>query len=67
MYCRHCTRRRVVGVTDRVAPTERIEMGLKYIKEHKEIRDVLISGSDPLTLSDGKIEYVVSRSADSPC
>lgn len=61
MYCRHCTRRRVVGVTDRVAPTERIEMGLKYIKEHKEIRDVLISGGDPLTLSDGKIEYVVSR------
>ncbi|MGI6626940.1 MAG: lysine 2,3-aminomutase [Bacillota bacterium] len=61
MYCRHCTRRRVVGVTDRVAPAERIDKGLEYIREHKEIRDVLISGGDPLTLSDDKIEYVVKR------
>ncbi|QUL99629.1 MAG: lysine 2,3-aminomutase [Candidatus Fermentithermobacillus carboniphilus] len=66
MYCRHCTRRRVVGVTDRVAPPERIEQGLQYIREHKEIRDVLISGGDPFTLSDDKVEFIVRKIREIP-
>ncbi len=66
MYCRHCTRRRVVGVTDLVAPKERLDAGLEYIRNNKQIRDVLISGGDPLTLSDDKIEYVVKRLREIP-
>lgn len=66
MYCRHCTRRRVVGVTDRVASTDRIDQGIEYVRSNKQIRDVLISGGDPLTLSDDRIEYVVSRLREIP-
>ncbi|MEW6523204.1 MAG: lysine 2,3-aminomutase [Bacillota bacterium] len=61
MYCRHCTRRRLVGVTDRTAPPERIEAGLAYIREHPEVRDVLLSGGDPLLVSDEILESIISR------
>ncbi|MBP8620352.1 MAG: lysine 2,3-aminomutase [Firmicutes bacterium] len=66
MYCRHCTRRRVVGVTDRVAAADQIDLGIEYIKSHKEIRDVLISGGDPLTLSDDKLESIIRRIREIP-
>jgi len=66
MYCRHCTRRRVVGVHDTIASKERLENGFRYIREHKEIRDVLISGGDPLTLTDDELEYIVSRVREIP-
>jgi lysine 2,3-aminomutase len=61
MYCRHCTRRRLVGVTDRPAPAERIDAGLAYIAEHPEVRDVLLSGGDPLLLGDGALEAIIAR------
>jgi len=60
MYCRHCTRRRVVGVRDSVASNERLERGYEYIRAHKEVRDVLVSGGDPFTLSDEHLEQIVS-------
>lgn len=66
MYCRHCTRRRVVGVKDRVASPEKINACLDYIRNHREIRDVLISGGDPLTLSDEKIESIVKSLREIP-
>ena len=66
MYCRHCTRRRLVGVTDEAAPMERIEAGLRYIRETPVVRDVLLSGGDPLTLSDEKLEYVIARLREIP-
>ncbi|HHX28782.1 MAG: lysine 2,3-aminomutase [Bacillota bacterium] len=66
MYCRHCTRRRVVGVTDRVATKERMEKGIRYIREHKEVRDVLISGGDPLTMSDDRLEWILQRLREIP-
>lgn len=59
MYCRHCTRRRVVGVTDSVASRERLEAAYRYIRDHKEVRDVLISGGDPFTLSCERLESIV--------
>ncbi|MCX8058696.1 MAG: lysine 2,3-aminomutase [Spirochaetes bacterium] len=59
MYCRHCTRRRMAGQTDKPAPDNLIEGAIKYIKETKEVRDVLISGGDPLTLSDEKLEKII--------
>jgi len=56
-YCRHCTRRRIVGSSETRMSTANFHLAVKYIKEHKEIRDVLISGGDPLLLSDEKLEY----------
>ncbi len=66
MYCRHCTRRRVIGVTDKAASKERMEEGIRYIREHKEVRDVLISGGDPLTLSDDRLEWILQRLREIP-
>lgn len=60
MYCRHCTRRRVVGRSDRHLPNESIEQGLEYIRKHEEVRDVVVSGGDPLTLSDRRLEKILS-------
>jgi len=61
MYCRHCTRRRFAGQTDGQVCDEQLDRGIAYIAEHPEIRDVLISGGDPLMLSDKKLEYVLSK------
>lgn len=60
MYCRHCTRRRMVGDLDQHLAKRQIDDCIEYIKRHGEIRDVLISGGDPLTLADSKLEYVVN-------
>ncbi|MGI6663467.1 MAG: lysine 2,3-aminomutase [Bacillota bacterium] len=66
MYCRHCTRRRVVGVTDKVASKERMEAGIQYIRDHKEVRDVLISGGDPLTFGNDRLEWILRRLREIP-
>ena len=59
MYCRHCTRRRLVGHVDQHINMKRIETAIRYIADHEEIRDVIISGGDPLTMSDSKIEKIL--------
>lgn len=61
MYCRHCTRKRRVGDVDSIPTREEIKAGLDYIKEHSEIRDVLLSGGDPLMLSDDYLEWILSE------
>jgi lysine 2,3-aminomutase len=61
MYCRHCTRRRVVGSEDQVACKTDVDAAIQYIADHKEIRDVLLSGGDPLTMSDAALEKIISR------
>ncbi len=61
VYCRHCTRKRKVSDPSSAAQTAQLEAGLKYIEEHKEIRDVVISGGDPLSNSDERLEYILSR------
>ncbi len=66
MYCRHCTRRRVVGVTDAVASEERLEKGFAYIRAHSEVRDVLVSGGDPFTLSDDRLDHIVKTLREIP-
>lgn len=60
MYCRHCTRRRFAGQTDKPQPPDRIRAGIDYIGSHPEIRDVLLSGGDPLTLEDELLEAVLA-------
>jgi len=61
MYCRHCTRRRFAGQNDGGMSTERIDLAIDYIRNTKEIRDVLLSGGDALLVSDKRLEYIISR------
>ncbi|MCB0742525.1 MAG: KamA family radical SAM protein [Ignavibacteriales bacterium] len=63
VYCRYCTRSRMVGNPggEYKYNLPQWENAIKYISEHPEIRDVLISGGDPLTLSDEKIEWLLSN------
>ena len=61
MYCRHCTRRRFSGQEDTALNRHQIDESLAYIKSHSEVRDVLVSGGDPLTLSDANLEYVLAK------
>ena len=58
MYCRFCTRKRKVGDPGSLYENG-IELGLDYIRQHQEIRDVVVSGGDPLMLSDSRIEYIL--------
>lgn len=56
MFCRHCQRRRNIGQCDRVMEKHIWEESVNYLYEHPEIRDVLITGGDPLTMSDKQID-----------
>jgi len=59
MYCRFCTRKRKVGDTDQQPNISELEQALGYISDHEEIRDVILSGGDPLMLSDHKLESII--------
>lgn len=59
IYCRHCFRKELVVDQDLQLRFD-VEEGLAWIAEHPEIRDVLITGGDPLLLSDEKLEYLIS-------
>lgn len=59
-YCRHCTRRRFVGQTDNAMPKEQIDACIDYIRQHPEVRDVLVSGGDVFMQSDETLEYIIS-------
>lgn len=59
MYCRHCTRRRVVGEEDRIITEKALQRAAEYIRSHTEIRDVLISGGDPLVMGTEKLEHII--------
>ncbi|MFZ5754019.1 MAG: lysine 2,3-aminomutase [Bacillota bacterium] len=61
MYCRHCTRRRMAGQKDRALPRKQVEIALEYIRKTPVIRDVIISGGDPLTLPDSEIEFLLKE------
>lgn len=60
-FCRHCQRRRNIREKDIVASNKTIIESLEYIKNHPEIRDVLITGGDPLTLEDEQIEFLIKK------
>lgn len=61
MYCRHCTRKRKVSDPSSAAQKKQLEVGLDYIRAHKEIRDVVISGGDPLSNSDERLDYIMTE------
>ena len=60
VYCRFCTRKRKVGTAAMVVTRDTIRAGLDYLAKTPEIRDVLISGGDPLLLSDEKIDWLLA-------
>ena len=61
MYCRHCTRKRKVGDVDFVPSKEQLKEGIQYIADTPQIRDVLLSGGDPLMMSDAKLDWLLSE------
>jgi lysine 2,3-aminomutase len=61
VYCRHCTRKRKVSDPTSATAKAQIEGALAYIEEHSEIRDIVISGGDPLSLSDDRLDYILGR------
>ncbi|OQA02343.1 MAG: L-lysine 2,3-aminomutase [Planctomycetes bacterium ADurb.Bin401] len=61
MYCRHCTRKRRVGDTNSMPSKKEIQAGLDYIRNTPQVRDVLLSGGDPLMLSDEKLDELLTE------
>jgi lysine 2,3-aminomutase len=61
MYCRHCTRKRKVGDSDYIPSREEILAGIYYIRKNHSIRDVLLSGGDPLMLPDDYLDWILTE------
>jgi lysine 2,3-aminomutase len=59
-FCRFCTRKRKVGDPTQINP-KFIDEGIDYIEQHPEIRDVIMSGGDPLLLSDDWLKYILHK------
>ena len=66
VYCRHCVRKRYVGEEDHPITKAEKEKAIDYIAGTPEIRDVLVSGGDPLSLSDDRLEETISKLRDIP-
>ena len=60
-YCRYCTRSRVVSGAGEQELTVDLEGAFRYLENHPEVRDVLLSGGDPLLLSDAKLNAILTR------
>ncbi|KRO62413.1 MAG: lysine 2,3-aminomutase [Verrucomicrobia subdivision 6 bacterium BACL9 MAG-120820-bin42] len=60
-YCRYCTRSRVVSGAGEQELTMDLEGAFAYLEKHPEVRDVLLSGGDPLLLSDAKLSAILTR------
>src|SRR4051812_4241547 len=59
-YCRFCTRRRKVGDPEKI-PLNQYDSAFDYIAAHPEVRDIILSGGDPMMLSDRRLEYIFQR------
>jgi len=66
LYCRHCTRRRIVGEKDHSIKPENFHLAYDYIRSNRKIRDVLISGGDPLMLEDDALDNMLSNISSIP-
>jgi lysine 2,3-aminomutase len=64
-YCRFCTRRRKVGDPEKI-PLNQFDSAFAYLREHTEVRDVILSGGDPFMLSDRRIDYFLRTLREIP-
>ena len=62
-YCRYCTRSRIVGDPSATFSRHEFEMQIEYLKRTPQVRDVLLSGGDPLVLAPKILEEILERSA----
>lgn len=60
LYCRFCTRKRKVGNSEKIS-MKGLEAAFTYLEQHTEIRDVIMSGGDPLMLTDTMLEKIIKR------
>jgi lysine 2,3-aminomutase len=65
-YCRYCTRSRIVGDPSATFSRSEFEMQIDYLKRTPQVRDVLLSGGDPLTLAPKVLEELLSRLREIP-
>jgi len=65
VYCRHCMRKRAVGGSGQVTPAA-IDRGIDYIRSTPAVREVLLSGGDPLLLSDNRLREILRRLREIP-
>ena len=61
VYCRYCTRRRLVGSSEKCITENELDEAIAYIQSTKHIRDVLISGGDPLLMEDDHLEGILAK------
>ena len=61
MYCRFCTRKRKVGDVDYIPSNDQLQKGIDYIAGNPQVRDVLLSGGDPLMLPDSKLDWLLAQ------
>ncbi|MFO0725833.1 MAG: KamA family radical SAM protein [Myxococcota bacterium] len=59
VYCRFCTRRRIVGRIERQAPRALLSEAFEYVRAHPEIKEVILSGGDALMLADAQLDYIL--------
>jgi lysine 2,3-aminomutase len=61
VYCRHCTRRRITGGAEGAFARDEVEEGIAYVAARREVRDVIVSGGDPLVLGDERLGPILRR------
>jgi lysine 2,3-aminomutase len=66
VYCRHCTRRRLTGGESGELNRSALREAVAYLRRHPEVRDVLLSGGDPLLLSDARLEELIAEVSSVP-
>ncbi|MGI6112685.1 MAG: KamA family radical SAM protein [Mahellales bacterium] len=66
MFCRHCQRRRSIGDRDRQASFTQLKAAIRYIKQHGEIRDVLLTGGDGLLINDQLLDWILGELREIP-
>jgi len=59
VYCRFCTRRRIVGRVERQTPRELLGEAFEYIRAHEEIKEVIVSGGDAMMLADAQLDFIL--------
>ena len=61
MYCRHCQRRRNIGLDDNHTSRDHLSESIEYVRNNPEIRDVLVTGGDAFALSDDTLDWLLGE------